>query len=133
MFLYDLGLKCGVNYLFYILWWMYLFQYKRTESWTEKKNIYSCFYKRHHGAFFNSTFVPEAKLLMLFFNPAALILAGTVTVVTLTLLLHHYILHSVCPMDKGVSSFLFINSDFPFVVVTLKCNILCSPVWFMSF
>jgi len=27
-----------------------------------------------------------------------------------------------------INSFLFINSDFPCVVITLKCNILCSLV-----
>lgn len=149
MFLYDLGLMHGVMYLFDILWWMYLFQNKRTESWKEKKNMYSCFYKRHHRAFFNSSFVPEAKLL-LFFNPVALIVAGTVTILTSTLLLHHYILHTVFGQWTRESiniflrinsdfpclvmnSFLFINSDFPCVVITLKCNILCSLVRFVIF
>lgn len=115
MFLYDLGLKRGLKY-FDILWWMYLFQNKRTESWTERKNIYSCFYKRHYRAFFSSSFVPEAKLLLLF-NPVALILAGTVTVVTL--LLHHYILHTVFGQwtRESINIFLFINSDFPCLVM----------------
>jgi len=135
--------------LFVILWWMYLFQNKGTESWTEKKNIYSYFYKRHHRAFLNASFVPEAKLL-LFFNPVALILARTVTVVTSTLLLHHYIWHTVFGQwilaslniflfinsdfpCLVINSFLFINSDFPCVVITSECNIQCSLVWFIIF
>ena len=87
---------------------------------------------------------------MLFFNPVALIVAGTVTILTSTLLLHHYILHTVFGQWTRESiniflrinsdfpclvmnSFLFINSDFPCVVITLKCNILCSLVRFVIF